>query len=142
MDGSLSAADQAELVSLVEESNSKLVEVGSEGAEQSFGLGCLLGGLLVGGVVLVLYLLGSINIILAMIILAVALIGLTGVVTLSASYARANRVSETYRLLVGPEIERTLKRSEIAPASFYHIADEVLPEDAPLRAYLANFEAQ
>jgi uncharacterized membrane protein len=133
-------SEREELEQLVRESNDRLVEVGSEGAEQSFGLGCMLGGLLVSGLVGVLFMIGLINIIMAMIMLAVALVALTALVTLTASYARSRRVGETYRLLVGPEIERSLKKKDVSYSDFHKIADELLGEDAPLRVYLVNFE--
>jgi hypothetical protein len=139
MDAEVSAEDREELELLVRESNSKLAEAGSESAEQSFGLGCLLGGLLLGGVILVLSLIGFANIILAAILLVIGVIGVTGVAALWASFARTRRISDTYRLHVGPEIERTLKHRDLPHHVFFAIADLVLAEDAPLRLYLGSF---
>lgn len=142
MDAQVSAEDREELELLVRESNSKLAEAGSESAEQSFGLGCLLGGLLLGGVILVLSLIGLANIILAAILLVIGVIGVTGVAALWASFARTRRISDTYRLHVGPEIERTLMRRELSRHIFFTIADPLLPEDAPLRSYLGSFTSE
>lgn len=131
-------AESQEMHALIRDSNTRLVEAGSESAEQSFGLSCLLGGLVVVGLIAVLYFAGALNVILASIILVLGLVGLTGVVTLSASFARAHRVRETYRLLIGPEIERYLLHQQISRAEFYQAADEILGEDAPLRAHLLS----
>jgi hypothetical protein len=138
MSEEITPAQRQEIIELLQESNAKLVEVGSESAEQSFGLGCLLGGLVIVGITAVLFLAGVMNVIMAALVLVPGLLGLTGIVTLAASFARSHRYKETYRLLVGPEIERCRIRSSLSPDSLVKIAEEVLSEDAPLRFYLSS----
>jgi hypothetical protein len=138
MEENLSGSQRQEIEELVREANSKLAEVGSESAEQSFGLGCLLGGLVIVGIIGFLYIAGTLNIIIASIILVMGLVGVTGVASLSASFARSHRSNETYRLLVGPEIERYQTHKNLSRSDLLDVADEVLSEDAPLRSYLKN----
>ena len=125
-----------ELVGLVSDSNEKLFRAGSTGAEQAFGLGCLVVSLPLLGLVLLLYLLRAINLIgLFVSVIIVALAG-AGLAALIAQKARTRAISETYKRTVLPEIERTLRQYDFPQSQFNLIAEEVLPVNAPLRYFL------
>jgi hypothetical protein len=125
-----------ELVHLVEEANEKLFKAGADSAEQSFGLGCLVFALpLLVGVVL-LYIFGVFNLILALIVLAMGALAVAGIVTLMAYNARARTITDTYHREIEPQIAQALAQQQASRPQFDRLAVAILPEDAPLRAYL------
>jgi hypothetical protein len=126
---------------LVQEANERLTAAGSESAEQAFGLGCALGAIPGALVVLVLYILNVFNLILAMIVLAILALALTGAAAVLANRARRRREDDTYRLWVEPEIQIYLQKNQLSQADFKRQADEILTQDAPLRAYLFQTRA-
>jgi hypothetical protein len=127
---------EQEMEALIKNANETLAGAGAESAEQSFGLGCLLGGLpLVGGVIL-LYLWGTFSLIMAFIVFAMGTLALTGAAALLASFARKRRIRTTYLLSIKPEIERYLIKTQIARPEFERAAAVILPSDAPLLGFM------
>lgn len=129
-------AQREDLKRFVNDANDKLVRAGADSAEQSFGLGCLLGGLLVAALVLGLYLAGLFNLITFLVALVIGVLLLTGVATLAASYARTRTIGWTYRKIVTSEIDGYLSDHKLTRQQFRSMADEILAQDAPLRSYL------
>jgi len=125
-----------ELKHLAETANEKLAKAGTGSAEQSFGLGCALVVVPLGIAVFILYIFGALNLIMGIICLVGGILGLIGVVTFISSQARARGISHAYKE-VEPEITATLEQAGISSQEFALVADEVLPTDAPLRAYLS-----
>jgi hypothetical protein len=126
-----------ELAKLVEEFNEKLFQVGANSAEQSFGLGCLVFALPLLAVVVFLFIIQVFNLILALIILALGALVVAGLVTLMAYNARSRAIADTYGREIEPQIAQALAQQHFSRLEFDRLAGEILPEDAPLRAYLA-----
>ncbi len=126
---------------LAEDANEKLFQAGAAGAEQSFGLGCLVFALPILVVDGVLFLIGVFNLILALIVLIMGALVAAGLVTLMAYNARARRTVDAYQREVGPEIDRYLGEHGLSRQGFERVARETLSEDAPLSAYLAPLPA-
>jgi hypothetical protein len=125
-----------ELVQIVEDANAKLVQAGADSAEQSFGLGCIVFGLpLLVGVVL-LFIFQVFNLILALIVLAMGALAIAGIVTLMAYNARARTIRDTYGREIEPQIAQSLAQQHFSRPQFDRLAGEILPEGAPLRAFL------
>jgi hypothetical protein len=132
----LSDAERSGLIELATEANEKLVKAGADSAEQSFGLGCALGGMILLGAASFFYIFGYINIVLALIVLAMGSLALTGIAALVASFARNRSVGINFRSMVLPEIEVYLKKNNLTRIQFDRVAYSVLPSGAPLRACL------
>jgi hypothetical protein len=132
----MSEEQREKIVDVVINANEKMAQAGADRAEQSFGLGCALGALPIATAILVLFLLGIINIVLALILVVMSALALTGIATLVASFARSYGMKDVYKTTVGPEINLFLNTHKVSRDQFKEIADEVLSEDAPLRSAL------
>ena len=128
----------AELKEFIQSANENLFKAGAEGAEQSFGLGCLLGTIPPALLIVVLYMSGVFNLILALIVIVLAALAVTGIATLVSSFARGRSIRETYRKKVGPEIDTFLSRHSLTRLQFDDVAGEILTDSAPLRMYLTH----
>lgn len=133
----LSAEQAEELAGVVESLNEQLRSSGSGGAEIAFGLGCGFGLIPVVGITLLLLVTGAINLILAMFLLVVGLLALSGISILLANMARSNAVKRVYRMEVEPEIVQYLSRERLSRQEFDTLAHLMLPPDAPLQGYLS-----
>lgn len=138
----LSEEQRGGLRQLAEDANEKLFKAGAAGAEQSFGLGCLVFALPVLVVDGLLLIFRVFNLILALIVLTMGALVVMGLVTLMAYSARARRTTDVYKQEVGPEIERYLGEHGLSRGEFDQVARETLSEDAPLSAYLAPLPAR
>src|SRR5512134_2246080 len=78
------AAQDPDLVKLVEDANEKLTQAGADSAEQSFGLGCIVFALPLLGIVVLLFIFQVFNLILALIVLSMGALAVAGLVTLMA----------------------------------------------------------
>jgi hypothetical protein len=125
---------------LAEEVNEKLFAAGAAGAEQSFGLGCLVFALPLLIVDGILFVFGVFNLILALIVLIMGALVVAGLVTLLAYNARARRTADIYRKEVEPQIEQHLIAQELSRQDFDRVARETLSEGDPLSAYLAPIQ--
>jgi hypothetical protein len=125
------------LSQLAESANEKLFQAGADGAEQSFGLGCVVFALPLLVVDLLLFLFRVFNLILALMVLFMGALAVAGIVTLMAYNARARTISDTYRREVESEIAHYLAEHHLGRAHFDSLASEILATDAPLRAFLA-----
>ena len=125
-----------ELVSLVEKLNDEMKSSGSSGSEKAFGLGCGLGLLPVIGIILFLFVFQVINLVLAMFLLVVGLLGVAGISALLASLARSNTHKRIFREVGDPEIVQFISQYHLSRQAFDTLARQILPEDAPLQAFL------
>jgi hypothetical protein len=115
--------------------NERLAQAGAQGAEQSFSLGCALGGLPLVGGVLLLYVLGVFSFILAFfafLLGALVLLGITAFISLNA---KKHSIAEIYRKEVGPEIQAYLGEHHIREDQLNWFVNQSLPVDAPLRIF-------
>ena len=135
---SLTPEQIQELTRFVGDQNEKLRAAGAESAEQAFGMGCGIGLLPTVIIILVLYVLDVINFVLVVILLGLALLALAGIVMLLASRARVNASSKAYQTIVEPEIYRFLGEHDLTRQQFDAFTHQLLPEDAPLQAYLSQ----
>jgi hypothetical protein len=86
---------------------------------------------------LVLFLLKVINIILAFILLVMGLLAMVGVAMLAAQRARLNSIQRAYHMGVELEINQYLAQSSLTRPQFDRLVSQILPEDAPLQAFLS-----
>jgi hypothetical protein len=115
--------------------NERLEKAGAQGAEQSFGLGCALGGLPLVGGVLMLYVLGIFSFILAFITFVMGALVLLGITALISFGAKKRSIAEIYRQEVGPEIQAYMSNHHIQQEQLNQFVYDTLPVGAPLRIF-------
>jgi predicted lipid-binding transport protein (Tim44 family) len=120
------------LTELAEMENARLEEAASAVTQQAFNLGCLV-GLLPGGIILLatLLLIGF-SFIGAAMAFILMLTGLIAFANLAAMLARRNTVRRIYRDQSQTAIETALHKAELSQDQFGKIAREVLPPQAAL----------
>jgi hypothetical protein len=101
------------LEELIGSCNERLMKAGTQGAKQSFGLGCALGGLPLFGVVIILYLSGILSLILAFIIFMMGAMVLLGITAFISIRAKNRSGKEVYRKEVGQHIQTYLSDHHI-----------------------------
>jgi hypothetical protein len=125
------------LTLLAQESNQELESAGQSGATRAFNLGCYVGLLPAGILVLVTLILTHGSILTAAVIILLALLAIVGFVNLAAYTAKAKAIDRIYQEKVNPEIQRTILALNISRLGFDILASQVLPQEATLRNYLA-----
>ncbi len=130
----------SELALLAERLNETLRLSGAASAEQAFGLGFSLGIGPILVVLLVLFLFKVINIILAFILLVMALLAIVGITMLAAQQARTNGIRRAYQTNVQAEIDQYLAQYNLTRPQFNRLISQILPEAAPLQAFLIEKE--
>jgi hypothetical protein len=115
--------------------NERLMSAGAQGAEQSFGLGCALGGVPLAGGILILYVMGVFSFILAFITFVMGALVLLGLTALVSFGAKKRSIAEVYRKEVGPEIRAYLNLHQIQEKQLNQFVYDTLPVDAPLRIF-------
>jgi len=141
MDDLPSTSDQSqELASLAERLNESLRLSGASSAEQAFGLGCTLGLTPILVILVVLFVLKVINLILAFILLVMGLLAMVGVAMLVAQRARQNGMMRAYRTGIEAEIKQYLAQTGLTRPEFDRLVSKLLPEGAPLQAFLSDKE--
>lgn len=125
-----------QLTAFIEEQNERLATVGTERSEQSFGLGCTIGLLPLGSMVLILWITGVLNIISGFFAVIVGFTALVGIAGLVASSAKRRAIADTYTHYVKQDIDLYLREHQIDQQIFDQTAHEVLSESAPLRAFI------
>lgn len=129
-----------ELPKLAERLNENLRLSGSSSAERAFGLGCSLGFAPLLVILVILLVLRVINLILAGILLVIGLLAVIGVIMLLAQKARYNGIQRAYHTSVEAEINQYLTQNNLSRRQFDIIVSQLLPEDAPLQAFLSKQE--
>jgi hypothetical protein len=140
MDDTPSPDMNGELVLLAERLNETLRLSGAASAEQAFGLGFSLGLGPTLVVLLLLFLFKVINIILAFILLVMALLAIVGITMLASQQARTNGIRRAYQTNVQAEISRFLAQHHLTRSQFNRLISPLLPEAAPLQAFLIEKE--
>lgn len=133
----LSSDQVSELDQFARSLNAELEAIGADRAEQAFGLGCGLGIMPLGALVLALWVLQVINLILAFILAAMAGLALVGVAALLAYRARRRAIQHAYHTTQEREISRFLSARTMSRAQFDTLAYRQLPEGAPLLDFLS-----
>jgi hypothetical protein len=126
--------------SLADRLNETLRLAGAGSAEQAFGLGCSIGLLPLLIVVGVLFVFKVVNLILAFILLIMGFLVIVGVSMLIAQRARTNGLLKTYQASVKPEITQYIAQNRLTRARFDTQVSQLLPQDAPLQAFLTQKE--
>ena len=129
-----------ELPILAERLNESLRLSGSSSAEHAFGLGCSLGFTPLLVILAILFLFRLTNLILAGILLVIGLLALIGVTMLVAQRARHNGIQRAYRTRVEAEINQYIAQNNLSRRQFDAIVSQILPDDAPLQAFLSKQE--
>ncbi len=131
----ITVVNEAALQKLIENSHQKLVASGTSAAETAFGVGCTL-GLLVGGLLMVIifFAISKTWTILAVILFILILISFL-VSSLLANRARQATTRTSYEREVKPEIDQFITEYELSQDEFNHQAAEILPADSPLLLY-------
>lgn len=124
------------LMTFIQEENEKLAKVGTERSEQSFGLGCTLGLLPLGSMILLLYIFRVLNVISGFFAVIVGFTALVGIAALVSSSAKKRAIVDNYTHYVKQEIDLYLRENDLDRLEFDRAASEILPESAPLRAYI------
>lgn len=122
----------------IEEAHQQLVKSGTSAAELAFGVGCTLGAL-AGGLLMVIifFAFTKTPTILAVIALIVVLISIL-VSALLASRAQKATSRSTYEREIEPEISGFIATHDINQEQFSNKAAELLPADSPLLVYQEN----
>jgi hypothetical protein len=126
-----------EFPEFVEQLNEKLRQAGVSSAETAFGIGCSIGLLPIGLVILVLLIFDVVNIILAFTLLLLTVLAMTGVGMLAASTARVNTTRRVFLGEVEPVITGYLLQAGWTRQQFADQAESLLGPDAPLRGFLS-----
>ena len=141
MEGEALIPEQSdELPILAERLNESLRLSGSSSAEHAFGLGCSLGFTPLLVILAILFLFRLTNLILAGILLVIGLLALIGVTMLVAQRARHNGIQRAYRTRVEAEINQYIAQNNLSRRQFDAIVSQILPDDAPLQAFLSKQE--
>jgi len=137
LDGSTQVSDsqEAALQEFIENSHQKLVDSGTSAAEVAFGVGCTL-GFLVGGLLMVIifFAITKTWTILAVILFILTLISFL-VSSLLANRARQATTRTSYEREVKPEIDQFITEYELSQDEFNGQAAEILPADSPMLLY-------
>jgi hypothetical protein len=137
MDFVLSVEQREELGRLAETANEKLVKVGTSSAEQAFGLGCSIGFMPLLILIVVLFVAGIFNLIMALIALVFGGLALAGISTLLSFRARSLAIRRLYLQEVGPEIDHYLSEHSLPRSQFESLAREAISAEAPLRSFFS-----
>lgn len=133
----LDSSQSQELSSLAERLNESLRLSGASSAEHAFGLGCTIGLTPILVILLVLFIFKVVNLILAFILLGLAILAMVGIAMLAAQMARQNGMKRAYQMGVEAEINQYLAQSRLTRPQFDFLVSGLLPEDAPLQAFLS-----
>jgi hypothetical protein len=140
LDESLPARDfqTQTLEEFVEGAHQKLVESGTSAAELAFGVGCTLGVLVDGFILVVIFIaITRTWTTLAVIALIVTMISIL-VSSVLASRAQKATSKSTFTREIEPDINSFIASHEMNQEQFNHQAAELLPADSPLLAYIAG----
>ena len=142
LDESTPAGDFQELTveEFIEDADQQLAKSGTSAAELAFGVGCTLGAL-VGGLLMVIIFLAFTRTltILAVIALIIILISIL-VSSVLASRAQKATSRSTFEREIKPEINGFIESHDINQEQFSNKAAELLPADSPLLVYMAGQE--
>lgn len=127
---------EATLQEFVENSHQKLVQSGTSAAELALGVGCTL-GFLVGGLLMVIIFIAITKTwtILALILFILTLISFL-VSSILANRARQATTRTSYEREVKPEIDQIIGEYGLSQDEFNDMATEILPLDSPFLLYL------
>ena len=126
------------LEELLEKSHQKLVDSGTSAAELAFGVGCTL-GFLVGGflILLIFFVITKVWTTLAIILVILILISLL-ISSILANRAREATVRSTFEREVKPSLEQFISETGLSQDKFNQQATEILPADSPLFLFSAT----
>jgi ABC-type multidrug transport system fused ATPase/permease subunit len=131
----ISDSQEAALQELIENSHQKMIASGASAAELAFGVGCTL-GFLVGGLLMVIifFAITKTWTILAVILFILTLISFL-VSSILANRARGATTRTSYEREVKPEIDQFITEYGLSQDEFNDQAAEILTADSPLLLY-------
>jgi ABC-type multidrug transport system fused ATPase/permease subunit len=138
----ISDSQEAALQEITENSHQKLVASGTSAAELAFGVGCTL-GFLVGGLLMVIifFAITKTWTILAVILFILTLISFL-VSSILANRARQATTRTSYERELKPEIDQFITEYRLSQDEFNDQAAEILPADFPLLFYSSRQRKQ
>ena len=116
--------------------NENLEEKTITNANHAFNLGCMLGLIPAGIIILLSFILTKGSWLSAAIITVLMVIGLMLVANLAAQIAKNRTMERVYTEEIEPDLKNLMKSNELSPEKLYRIADDVLLAGAPLREYI------
>ena len=126
------------LAEFVEASHQKLVDTGTSAAELAFGVGCTLGVLVAGMLmVLIFFAFTKTWTVLVVILFILTLISFL-VSSILATRARTATTRQTFEREIIPEIEGFIAKHGISHEEFIDQASEILPASSPLLVFSAS----
>ena len=129
------ALQEMSLDDFIVASHQKLVETGTSAAELAFGVGCTLGVLVAGMLmVLIFFIFTKTWTVLAVILFILTLI--------LATRAREATTRKTFEREVKPEIDQYISHRDLSHEEFLDQATEILPASSPLVIYSAAESVQ
>jgi hypothetical protein len=131
-------AQLQELTQLAEDLNEVLRASGASSAEQAFGLGCGLGLMPLVLIIGALLVFQVIHIILAILLVVMSSLIVVGITAFLSQRARQNGMERAFQTRVAGEIARYVQQTGMSRAQFDALVCDLLPGDAPLRAYLRS----
>ena len=126
------------LARLAEVENTRLEDAASPVTHQAFNLGCLVGIVPGGIIVLLMYIMIGFSFIGAAMALVLMLIGLLAFANLAAMLARRNTIRRVYHDQSEAKIDRALNEAGLTNEQFNQIAHETLPAKSALFAFLPD----
>ena len=136
------ALQEMSLDDFIVASHQKLAETGTSAAELAFGVGCTLGVLVAGMLmVLIFFIFTKTWTVLAVILFILTLISFL-VSTILATRAREATTRKTFEREVKPEIDQYISRRDLSHEEFLDQATVVLPASSPLLIYSAAESVQ
>jgi hypothetical protein len=131
-----------ELAQMLAVWNDRLVAESSRATTRAFNLGCFVGLLPASIVVLLTFILTNFSWVGAFTMAILMVLGLILFANVAAGYAHTNTSRRIFHQEIKPEIKRTLTRLDFDQGELIKAAKSTLPEDAPLRGYIAPDSAE
>ncbi len=131
----LNAAQIQSLEQILEACETKLGEAGKVNATQAFNLGCIIGVVPAGIIILIAYI-ATRSWLAALSTGILMMIALVGLANLAAITARAKAMERVYKTEASSDIARALQEAQISTDQFNQYAWENLPETAYTRHFI------
>lgn len=134
-DNSPSSEQNEQLDELLEKAEQQLDEAGKINATHAFNLGCMI-GLIPAGIIIIIALIVTRSWLAAVLITILMVVALIGLANLLALIARTNAIERTYNQEVGPAIKHDLQEANITETAFNEYAWQHVPPTSSLYGFL------
>jgi len=116
--------------------NENLEEKTITNANHAFNLGCMLGLIPAGIIILLSFILTKGSWLAAAIVTVLMFIGLMLLANLAAQTAKNRTMERVFAEEIEPDLQKLIVSHMLSPDKLYRVADDALPAGAPLREYL------